>query len=85
MDTAITVTMFTLIIGSYGFIIKFILNSKSGISKMEFEKHKDAAQYKDNCSEIVKRLEQRADDRHIEIKEGMRRIENLIRNGSDNI
>ena len=81
MDTAITVTMFTLIIGAYGFIIKFILNNKSGITSVEFEKHKDSVQYKDNCSEIVKRIEQRADDRHAEIKEGMGRIEKLIRNG----
>lgn len=84
MDTAITVTLFTLIIGSYGFIIKFILNNKSGVSKMDFEKHKDSVQYKDNCQEIVKRIEQRADDRHTEIKEGMSRIENLIRNGKTN-
>ena len=82
MDTAITVTLFTLIIGSYGFIIKFILNNKSGVTQIEFEKHKGSVQYKDNCSEIVKRIEQRADDRHSEIKEGMKRIENLIRNGN---
>ena len=81
MDTAITVTLFTLIIGSYGFIIKFILNNKQGVSRMEFDKHKDSVQFKDNCTEIVKRIEQRADDRHTEIKEGMRRIEDLIKNG----
>ena len=82
MDTAITVTLFTLIIGSYGFIIKFILNNRSGVTQMEFGKHKDSVQYKDNCSEIVKRIEQRADDRHAEIKEGMKRIEDLIKNGN---
>ena len=81
MDTAITVTLFTLIIGSYGFIIKFILNNTQGVSRMEFDKHKDSVQFKDNCTEIVKRIEQRADDRHTEIKEGMRRIEDLIKNG----
>lgn len=81
MDTAVTVTMFTLIIGCYAFIARFILINKSGVSKMDFDKHKDSVQYKDNCSEIVKRLEQRADDRHTEIKEGMGRIERLIING----
>lgn len=82
MDTAITVTLFTLIIGSYGFIIKFILNNKSGVTKMEFEAHKKSVQYKDNCSEIVKRIDQSANERHREIKEGMDRIETLIKNGS---
>jgi len=81
MDTAIQVTMFTLIIGCYAFIARFILINKSGVSKMDFDKHKESVQYKDNCSEIVKRIEQRADDRHVEIKDGMKRIETLIKNG----
>ncbi len=62
MDTAIQVTMFTLIIGCYAFIARFILINKSGVSKMDFDKHKESVQYKDNCSEIVKRIEQRADE-----------------------
>ena len=81
MDVAIQVTLFTLIIGCYAFIARFIIMNKSGISNTEYEKHKESVQYKDNCSEIVKRIEQRSDDRHREIKEGMARIESLIKNG----
>lgn len=82
MDTAIIVTQFTLIVGCYAFIVRFLLNSRTGVSKMDFEKHKDSVQYKDNCQEIVKRIEQRADDRHKEVCKGIDRIEKLIRNGN---
>ena len=32
-------------------------NEGNGVSRSEFNKHKDTVQYKDNCEEIVKRLD----------------------------
>jgi hypothetical protein len=70
-----------MIIGAYGFILKFILSERKGVSRMDFEEHKKSVQYKDVCSEIVKRIEQKADDRHSEVKEDLAEIKQLIRNG----
>lgn len=80
MDSS-TITIFVLIIGCYAFIAKFIVQDRKGVSKMDFEKHKEAVQYKDNCAEIVKRIEQTANDRHTDVKEDLREIKQLIRNG----
>ena len=40
-----------------GTVIKLFTNKNTGISRSEFEKHKDSVQYKDNCQEVVKRIE----------------------------
>ena len=32
-------------------------NGNAGITRAEFEKHKDSVQYKDNCEQIVKRMD----------------------------
>ena len=42
-------------------------------------KTKDSVQYKDNCAEIVKRQ----DERHTEIREDLKEIKELIRNGNN--
>ena len=79
MDSISIVTVFVLIIGAYGFIAKFLLQEKKGVSKADFAEHKKIAQYKDNCGEIVKRIEQRANDRHTDVKDDLREIKELIR------
>ena len=81
IDSALTITIFVLIIGSYAFVAKAVLGERKGVTKMEFDKHKESVQFKDNCTEIVKRIEQRSDDRHKEVTKGLDRIESLIRNG----
>lgn len=49
-------------------VFNFLKNHKNNktkqcgeISRVEFEKHKDVVQYKRECGEIVKRLEERFD------------------------
>lgn len=44
---------------------------------------KDKIQYKDVCSEIVKRIEEKGDERHQEVKEDLKEIKNLIRNNGN--
>ena len=64
-------------------------NSKNGVSRVEFEKHKDSVQYKDNCEQIVKRMDAafvaqekmfRAMEKRIE--EHFSDVKKLIRNGA---
>ena len=54
---------------AYGITVKLLWSKFNGV------------QYKDNCSQIVKRIEQRADDRHFELTRSLDRIEKLIKNG----
>jgi hypothetical protein len=68
--------------------IKGQRNKNGGVTRAEFEKHKDSAQYKDNCEQIVKRMdaafiaqekmfrlmEKRIEDHFMDVKK-------LIRNG----
>jgi len=68
-------------------VVREILNfkfkkngSNSCISRREFEEHKKSVRYIDTCDQIVNRLDQRADDRHMDIKMDLDRIEELIRN-----
>jgi hypothetical protein len=81
MDTALFVTIFVMILSAYGFIIKFIISTKTAVTQSEFDKHKAVVQYKDTCGEIVRRIDEKADGRHQELKEDMAEIKNLIRNG----
>ena len=48
------------------------------VSKMEFDKHKDVVQYKDNCIEIVKRMDGRFDNVDSQLHE----VKDLIKNGN---
>lgn len=62
-------------------IVSLILFVNSGGFAMlwrSLSKLKESVQYKDNCIEIVKRQ----DERHREIKEDLKEIKQLIRNGS---
>jgi len=52
--------------------------SNKVITRDEFEKHKISAQYKDNCSEIVKRMDGRFDNIDSQLTE----VKTLIRNGN---
>ncbi len=52
--------------------------------RREFEEHKKSVQYKDTCTEVVKRQDERHEeikDTCIEIKKDIKEIANLIRNG----
>ena len=65
----------------FGFIKskKQNLNGNTPITKIEFEKHKDVVQYKDNCREIVKRMDGRFDN----VDTQLTRVEKLIvKNGN---
>lgn len=52
------------------------------IVKMLWSKFNNV-QYKDNCVEIVKRIDERADERHEAITKSLENIENLIKNGGN--
>ena len=81
-----TIAIFGAIIGVYGWLIKVTMFSKNGkkngdyVRMAEFEKHKEAVQYKDTCTEIVNRIDERAKDRHKDTKEDLKEIKELIRN-----
>jgi hypothetical protein len=47
--------------------------------KKEFEKHKESVQYKDTCTEVVKRIDKCAEERHKTVTDSLERIEGLIR------
>ena len=51
-------------------------NGSTPITKTEFEKHKDSVQYKDNCTEVVKRMDMRFDN----IDERLGEVKQLIKN-----
>jgi len=58
--------LISLILGAYamiaGIITKMVRNNKNTISSEEFANHKASVQYKDNCGEIVKRIEGKIDN-----------------------
>ena len=61
-------------------IVTLIIIVNSGAYAMlwrNLNKMKESVQFKDNCFEIVKRQ----DERHKEIKEDLKEIKQLIRNG----
>lgn len=53
-------------------------NESISVSKTEFDKHKCAVQYKDNCIEIVKRMDGRFDN----IDSQLHEVKDLIKNGN---
>jgi hypothetical protein len=55
-------------------------NKKNGnnVTKAEFEQHKKSVQYKDTCSEIVKRIDRGFGD----VKEEFKEVKKLIRENS---
>lgn len=61
-------------------VLNFAKNGKlrknnNGISRIEFDKHKESVQYKDNCTEIVKRMDGRFD----KLDENFKEVKNLLR------
>lgn len=52
-----------------------IRKSNNCISRSEYDKHKETVQYKDNCSEIVKRLDGRFDT----VDEQLKDIKEILR------
>jgi hypothetical protein len=73
-------------------VFNFIKNQRftknGGVTRTEFEKHKDSVQYKDNCKQIVKRIDaafeaQEKMFRLMEkrIEEHFSDVKKLIRNG----
>lgn len=69
MDNKVLMGIFAAIAGCYGWLIKHLMNSKNIVTKDEFARHKEAVQYKDNCGEIVKRIDEKLDIIILEIKE----------------
>lgn len=69
MDNKILMGIFAAIAGCYGWLIKHLMNSKNIVTQDEFARHKDSVQYKDNCGEIVKRIDEKLDIIIVEIKE----------------
>jgi hypothetical protein len=51
--------------------------------KREFEKHKDSVQYKDTCDEVVKRIDEKSEERHKTVTKTLERIERLIKNNGN--
>lgn len=69
--------------------VKSTRANRNGVSRGEFEKHKDSVQYKDNCEQIVKRMDAafiaqekmfRAMEKRIE--EHFSDVKKLIKNGA---
>lgn len=69
----------TLIMGLVGLILT--ANGSTIILVWRYiSKMKDKVQYKDVCFEIVKRIEEKGDERHQAVKEDLEEIKDLIRN-----
>ena len=67
-------------------VLQIVLKSRNGeyISRKEFDKHKSSVQYKDNCNEIVKRLDeanQAQEKRFDSIDRQFGEVKQLIKNG----
>lgn len=81
MDNKILIAIFAAIGGTYAWLIKHLMNSKNIVTYEEFSKHKEAVQYKDNCNEIVERIESKiestAEIQNIKLDQ----IKTLIENG----
>jgi hypothetical protein len=72
----------------FNFIKNQRFNKNGGVTRTEFEKYKDSVQYKDNCEQIVKRVDaafeaQEKMFRLMEkrIEEHFSDVKKLIRNG----
>jgi len=61
IDNKILMGIFGLIAGCYAWLIKILLNGKGAVTTEEFTRHKESVQYKDNCTEIVKRIDEKLD------------------------
>lgn len=60
------------------------------VSRTEFDKHKDAVQYKDNCEQVQKTIKVQFDglttltnQRFSAVEKGIAQVEKLIRNGGE--
>ncbi len=51
--------------------------------KRELEDHKKTVQYKDTCAEVVKRIDEKSEERHKTVNDALVRIESLIRNNGN--
>jgi hypothetical protein len=48
------------------------------VGRPEFEKHKEAVQYKDNCEQIVKRIDQNFHERKQDMDKRFDKVENCL-------
>ena len=64
--------------GMVGIMLKLRANDKK-----EFEEHKKSVQFKDTCAEVVKRIDEKSEDRHKTITKTLERIEALILNNGN--
>ena len=64
--------------GMVGIMLKLRANDKE-----EFEKHKKSVQFKDTCAEVVKRIDEKSEERHKTTLKTLERIEALILNNGN--
>jgi len=76
----------------FGFIKskKISLNGNGPVTKTEFAEHKKVAQYKDNCVQVQRTIEQKfnglidlTNERFCTINKGIENLSELIKNGSN--
>jgi len=81
MEVGIVISMASVVIVINGGAIGLLWRQMNK-NKDEFDKHKESVQYKDTCAEVVKRIDQSAQERHKATTDTLERIETLIkRNG----
>ena len=81
MEVGIVISMASVVIVINGGAIGLLWRQMNK-NKDEFDKHKESVQYKDTCAEVVKRIDQSAQERHNATTDTLERIETLIkRNG----
>jgi len=64
--------------GMVGIMLKLRANDKK-----EFEEHKKSVQFKDTCAEVVKRIDEKSEERHKTTLKTLDRIEALILNNGN--
>ena len=70
--------VFTVNTGMVGIMLKLRANDKK-----EFEEHKKSVQFKDTCAEVVKRIDEKSEERHKTTLKTLDRIEALILNNGN--
>ena len=78
MEVGIVISMASVVIVINGGAIGLLWRQMNK-NKDEFDKHKESVQYKDTCAEVVKRIDQSAQERHNATIVTLERIETLIK------
>ena len=86
MMEPMTIAICVAITGVYGWLIRLAMAGKKNgdyVRMADFEKHKESVQYKDTCSEVVKRIDEKSEERHKTTLKTLDRIEALILNNGN--